>query len=263
MLSAAALLEIYDARLRGESELASAVSCERHGPLAWGKHLGGRGFVSYGPLPADADLAELVGATVAHFAADPEITRFEWKSRGHDPVPELDAVLRGHGFVPDETESVMLGEAAALAVDLPLPAGVTVRRVEAEDDVRRTCVMQAEVFGDEDDQFEAIWHRLSLEPDDLELWVAEADGEIISAGRLEPVLGTEVAGLWGGCTRLQWRGRGVYRALTAERARSALRRGFTVLHSDSTEFSRPILERSGFLKVTTTTPYQWKRPSKN
>ena len=93
----------------------------------------------------------------------------------------------------------------------------------------------------------------------MELWVAEADGQMISAGRLEPVAGTEFAGLWGGATLPQWRRRGIYRALTAARARSALALGKTLLHSDSTEFSRPILERSGLIKVTTTTPYEWRR----
>jgi N-acetylglutamate synthase-like GNAT family acetyltransferase len=93
----------------------------------------------------------------------------------------------------------------------------------------------------------------------MELWVAEAEGQIISAGRLEPVAGTDFAGLWGGATLPQWRRRGIYRALTAARARSALALGKTLLHSDSTEYSRPILERSGLIKVTTTTPYEWRR----
>ena len=78
---------------------------------------------------------------------------------------------------------------------------------------------------------------------------------MVSAGRLEPVPGTEFAGIWGGATAADWRGRGVYRALTAARARSALRLGKRLIHSDSTEDSRPILERYGFLKVTTTTPH--------
>ncbi len=39
---------------------------------------------------------------------------------------------------------------------------------------------------------------------------------------LEPVRGTDFAGIWGGATREEWRGRGIYRALTAARARSAL-----------------------------------------
>jgi predicted GNAT family acetyltransferase len=93
----------------------------------------------------------------------------------------------------------------------------------------------------------------------MEMWVAEAGGRMVSAGRLEPVAGTDFAGIWGGATLPEWRGRGIYRALTAARARSALRLGKTLIHSDSTEFSRPILERSGLVKASTTTPYAWRR----
>jgi hypothetical protein len=93
----------------------------------------------------------------------------------------------------------------------------------------------------------------------MELWVAEAEGRVVSAGRLEPVRGTSFAGIWGGATLAEWRGRGIYRALTAARARSALRMGKTLVNSDSTEYSRPILERSGLVKVSTTTPYHWRR----
>ena len=35
--------------------------------------------------------------------------------------------------------------------------------------------------------------------------------------------------------------------------------GATLIHSDSTEFSRPILESSGLVAVSTTTPYFWRR----
>lgn len=81
----------------------------------------------------------------------------------------------------------------------------------------------------------------------------------MSAGRVEFVEHSSVAGIWGGCTRSRWRGRGIYRALTAQRARSAVARGKTLLQSDSTVDSRAILERAGFLTVTTTTPYHWRR----
>ena len=46
---------------------------------------------------------------------------------------------------------------------------------------------------------------------------------------------------------------------TSARARSALGRGVRYLHSDCTAMSRPILERSGLVAVTTTTPYLWRR----
>jgi hypothetical protein len=35
--------------------------------------------------------------------------------------------------------------------------------------------------------------------------------------------------------------------------------GKKLIYSDSTEDSRPILERAGLVKVSTTTPYLWRR----
>ena len=43
-----------------------------------------------------------------------------------------------------------------------------------------------------------------------------------------------------------------------ERRHADLRMGKTLVNSDSTEYSRPILERSGLVKVSTTTPYEWR-----
>ena len=104
------------------------------------------------------------------------------------------------------------------------------------------CAMLAAVFDDpnSDEEADALLRRLTFD-DSMELWVAESQGQIISAGRLEPVRGSQFAGLWGGATGPEWRGRGVDRALTAARARSALRAGKMLVHSDSTEYSRPIL----------------------
>jgi GNAT superfamily N-acetyltransferase len=264
VLDAAALLEIYDAQLR-EAEVRTAASCERHGPLLWATYGRSRGFVTYRSVAGFEDrLGRLVAATRAHYEERPAITEVEWKTRGHDTAPGLPDLLRHHGFEPEDVESVMLGEAEAMAVDVPLPPGVVLRRITAEPDVRRMSAMQAAVFADDrtdEDLVAELLHRMASDPDSLELWVAEVDGEVISAGRLEPVPGTQIAGIWGGSTLEEWRGRGIYRALTAERARSALRRGLRYLHSDSTEFSRPILQRAGFLAITTTTPYTWHRPA--
>jgi predicted N-acetyltransferase YhbS len=154
----------------------------------------------------------------------------------------------------------MVGRAELLAVDVALPAGVSLRRVTTEREIRATSAMQDQVFGNplSDERAETLLRRLEGDQG-LELWAVEAGGRVVSAGRLEPVPGSDFAGLWGGATLPAWRGRGLYRALTAARARSALRLGRTLLHSDSTPSSRPILERSGLVEVSTTTPYQWCR----
>jgi hypothetical protein len=256
------LLAAYDKQLRTDAETPSAVSVTGIGPLRLVTFAGGRGFITYRDLDgADEDaIRKLVRQALDHYRADPMISRVEWKTRGHDHAPGLHEALLEGGFTQGQPESIMLGEAGALAVDVELPSGVTLRRVTQEPDVRAMTAMVAVAFGDpvSDDMAEALLRRLSSR-DGMELWVAEAHGQIISAGRLEPVHGTDFAGIWGGATLWQWRGRGIYRALTAARARSALRMHKTLVHSDSTEYSRPILERSGLVKVSTTTPYDWRR----
>lgn len=262
MADPADLLAAYDEQLRTDAETPSAVSVTRHGRLRLVTFPGGRGFVTYRDLDdADGDtIRRLVPEALAHFQADSDITRVEWKTRGHDRAPGLQDALLDHGFTPQEPESIMLGEARLLAVDAALPEGVELRTVTKESDVRAMSAMQDEVFGDpvSDEMATALLHRLSLN-DGMQLWIAEAAGHIVSAGRLEPVAGTDFAGIWGGATRPEWRSRGIYRALTAARVRSALGMGKTLIHSDSTEYSRPILERAGLMKASTTTPYHWRR----
>jgi hypothetical protein len=256
------LLTRYDQQLRTEAETPSAVAMTRLGPLRLVTFMGGRGFITYQDL-GDADaqaIRQLVPEALARYQADPQINRVEWKTRGHDRAPGLHDALLDGGFIPAEPESIMVGEARSLAVDVIPPPGVTMRRVSEESDVRAMSAMQDEVFGDpvSDEMADALLRRLSLR-DGMQLWVAETAGRIVSAGRLEPVEGTDFAGIWGGATRADWRGRGIYRALTAARARSALDMGKTLIHSDSTKYSRPILERAGLVRVSTTTPYLWRR----
>lgn len=252
----------YDEQLRTDAETPSAIAVTRLGPVRLVTFAGGRGFVTYRDLAdADADaIAQLVRQALDHYRADPEITRVEWKTRGHDRAPRLHEALLDNGFEPDEPESIMIGHARMLDVEVSLPAEVTLRRVTDNAGVRAMVAMQCAVFGspDSDGMTQAMLHRLAL-GDSMELWVAEVEGQIVSAGRLEPVAGTDFAGIWGGATREDWRGQGIYRALTAARARSALALGKTLIHSDSTGYSRPVLERSGLVKVSTTTPYHWHR----
>ncbi len=271
MTDPAQLLGAYDTQLRTDAETAGATSVTRHGPLHLASFPGGRGFITYRDLGgADAEgIRSLVGAAITHFRDNPAIRQVEWKTRGHDHAPGLHEALLVHGFTAGEPESIMIGQARALAVDVPLPEGVTLRRVSDEGDVRAASALADEVFGgpvpaaESEAMAEDLLRRLSRD-DGVQLWVAEATGPrtgrlIVSTGRLEPVTGTVFAGIWGGATRPGWRGRGIYRALTAARARSAVALGKTLVNSDSTPDSRPILERAGLAKVSTTTPYTWQR----
>lgn len=261
------LLTAYDDQLRTDAEVARATEVGREGPVLWAVFDHG-GFVSYRDLGGleGADLDDLIGRTVAHFRHDTDVASFEWKSRGHDLPADLGDRLVAHGLVPEPVETVMIGEASLLAVDVPLAGTaevpVVVRRIapgaDAVDDLTRLCAAQESVFGG--GRGPSVASSLAeLESGDSEFWIAEVGDRVVCGGRLTPVTGTEFAGIWGGSTLPEFRGRGIYRALVAARARSAVERGVRLIHSDCTHMSRPILERAGLRAVTTTTPYVWRR----
>lgn len=203
------LLAAYDEQLRGRPDAPSALTIDRLGPLWLTTYAGGRVLITYHDLslegqPADeASIRTLVTDAVARCRADRDVVHVDWKTRGHDRAPGLNEALLAHGFEPDETESIMIGTTASLAVDVPLPAGVTLRTVRADADVLAFSELQAEVFGiPVEPMLRALMGRLAVNPL-MELWVAEAalpDGTVrmVSGGRLEPVVGTDFAGLWGG-----------------------------------------------------------------
>ncbi len=261
------LLTAYDDQLRTDAEVAGATEVERAGPVLRAIFEHG-GFVSYRDLGGldGAALDEIIEQTIAHFRDHTHVSSFEWKSRGHDLPTDLGDRLVAHGLVPEPVETVMIGEASLLAVDVPLAdtadGPVVVRRIElgagAVDDLTRLGAAQESVFGGGRGPSTAS-ALAELESGTSEFWVAEVGDRVVCGGRLTPVTGTEFAGIWGGATLPEFRGRGIYRALVAARARSAVERGVRLIHSDCTDMSRPILERSGLRAVTTTTPYVWTR----
>lgn len=262
------LRDRYDAQLRAEAELADCPEVARIGPVLAGTFPDrGRGFVTYASLgdPTRAELDALIDRVVAHFAADDRVGRFEWKTRGHDRPADLLDVLAAHGFALEEVETVMVGEAEPmLAADPGLPPAYALRRAETPDDIRAAERLAGEVFGDDPEQSAALANELvaraTAEPGSFEMWAVHGpDGDPVCSGRVDFVDGTDFAGLWGGACRADHRGLGLYRALTAARARSALARGKRFLQSDCTAYSRPILERAGLVAVTTTTPAIWRR----
>ena len=99
-----------------------------------------------------------------------------------------------------------------------------------------------------------------LESGASEFWVAEVGGRVVSRRPAHRRRGHRVRRRLGRRRPLpDYRGRGIYRALVSARAASAMERGVRFIHSDCTDMSRPILERSGLRAVTTTTPYVWTR----
>jgi GNAT superfamily N-acetyltransferase len=142
------------------------------------------------------------------------------------------------GLEPEDEETVVVAESASISPPAP--------DIELREDVEAFVALAERVFGR---------RQGSGFPKDAVSVVACVDGQPVSGGRVDLDPGVEFAGLFGGVTLPEFRGRGLYRATVARRAELARERGYRWLYVDALPTSRPILERLGFVKLTTTTPY--------
>jgi GNAT superfamily N-acetyltransferase len=259
------LLAAYDAQVRDRvpDPLPEGVTVERDGPLVRFFGMGGRGFVVYRDLGGldGAELDELIARQVHVFAERGEA--FEWKQHGHDRPDDLSRRLLAAGFVPEETETVVIAPVAAIASEPRLPEGVTLREATSRADFERIAGLEQAVWGDHGQEtwlVEMLESERTVDPDAITIVVTEAGATVVCAAWIRFELGTEFVTLWGGATLPEWRRRGIYRATVAQRANVAAERGFRYLEVDASDDSRPILERLGFRAVTTTTPYVWSPP---
>jgi GNAT superfamily N-acetyltransferase len=254
----------YDAQLRTvvPDPLPEGLRVERDGPLL--RITGyGSGGIGYRDLAGTegAELDELIARQVRVFAERGEA--FEWKLHGHDRPADLTERLLAQGFVPEDLETVVIAPVAEIAGEVTPPDRVSVREVSARRDLERIGAME-----------DAIWHdgrtgwladsleaERAADPDAMTIAVAESADEFVCAGWVRFVSETDFATLWGGGTLPEWRRRGIYHALVAYRANLAAARGFRFLQVDASSESRPILQRMGFVAVTTTTPYIWTPPA--
>ena len=266
MPGAAELLAAYDTQLRAHisDPLPRGVTVERDGPLLRWLGLASRGFVLYRNLGGleGAELDALIARQVQVFAERGE--RFEWKLHGHDRPTDLPQRLCAAGFVPEDTETVVIAPAADIAGEAPLPEGVSLREVTSRADFERIAALEQAVWGPEDQQswlVEMLESERAVDPEALTIVVAEAGATVVCAAWIRFEAETGFATLWGGATLPVWRRRGIYRTIVAHRASLAVARGFRYLETDASADSRPILERLGFTAVTTTTPFVWSPPA--
>ncbi len=260
MPAAADLLAAYDAQLRGRmpEHLPAGETAVRDGPVIRFSGGAGQGWVLYRDLGGleGAELDELIARQVDVFRARGD--RFEWKYHSHDLPPDLPERLLAHGFVPEPTETIVIADVDAIAGEPELPDGVTLREVVERADLERIAGMEHRVWNDDHSWLaDMIEGERAADPDSITVVAAEAGETVVCAGWIRFEAGTEFGTLWGGATLPDYRRRGIYRATVVYRANLARDRGKRYLEVDASDDSNPILQRLGFVPVTTTTPYIW------
>lgn len=205
----------------------------------------------------------VIAEQLAFFGA--RAAEFEWKYYDYDQPADLAGRLARAGLVAEEPESFVVAEVPVIIAALasaPVPAGITIERVTDPAGVDVMNSVQESVFGEDRSELRAsLLAQLAAAPEMTGLFVAMAGDVPVSAARIEFLPETEFAGLWGGGTLPEWRGRGIYRELVKHRAELAAERGYKYLTVDASDQSRPILERLGFTRLAVTTPYIWTPPA--
>jgi GNAT superfamily N-acetyltransferase len=178
----------------------------------------------------------------------------EWKLYGHDRPPDLAERLVAAGLTPEDEEVVLVAPLAGLDLDVPVDADVRVATDAAG--IAAFVDVNERVFGERySDIGRELERALEEDPPSMLAVLCFAGGAPVSAARIDFNAESEFAGLYGGATVAEWRGRGLYRATVAKRAQLARERGYRYLFVDALPTSRPILERLGFVQITTTTPF--------
>ncbi|HEV2358640.1 MAG TPA: GNAT family N-acetyltransferase [bacterium] len=262
-MTPAEILARFDAEMRIDPPPRPGVQYERVGNVV-------RGFGTWHAVvfarltSANADAAIAEQVAFFHAIANTAGARaIEWKVYGHDTPADLGSRLSAVGFEPDEPETLMVldlaappraGDAGAELSDATAtPLGIDIRRVTGAAGLADLIAAGSAAFGrSEAEQMARIGRELSARLGDpaLSLHVAYAAGRPVAGARLECPPERSFAGLWGGGTIPEYRGRGIYRALVQTRAQEARRRGYRYLRVDARETSRPILERLGFVSLT-------------
>jgi len=217
-----------------------------HGPRHW---------VIYSKL-TEATADDAIEREVAHHRRLG--VGFEWKVFSHDRPPDLTERLARRGFEIGPREAVLVYELSRPAA-WATQGAVDVMRVDRPADVpifrRAAETIFAKDYSPTSAELTAAIEAGSFQH---RAYVAMADGRAVSIGRLYTHPDSAFAGLYGGGTLAAYRGRGLYRAVVAARARDAIAAGAKYLVVDALPTSRPILESLGFQPVAETWPCDWR-----
>jgi GNAT superfamily N-acetyltransferase len=242
-MDAAQVLARYDAEIRADPP--AEVGVKRMWADGVLRTVGAYNFIGWWTF-GSGDTAAAVTREAAFFRAK----GVQWKVFDHDGPRNLAEALEAAGFEEYGPETFLVLDLDAVAASFEPPPGIDVQEVKDRAGAADLVAVSEAAFGrDEPWRLEQLVGRLD-DPTQV-LFVAYDGGVPVSSGRLELAPGKAFAGLYGGGTRPDYQGRGVYRALVAARAAEARRRGHRYLTVDARETSRPILERIGFQPLTT------------
>lgn len=246
---------LYDDEMRRRLVAPPGLRREERGALTW----------VLGPTPHPLDhmvahsrlTATDADATIERVVSDARRDGHgvAWGVHAHDEPADLGARLERRGFVREESERILVLDAADPRLEAAPHAGVSLRRVTREAEVGDAIAINEAVWGDGLTEWLLRWWRGSWagETDPVGIFVADVDGRPAGAAWVAPHAGRSFASLFGATVLPALRGRGAYRALIAARARFARDAGARRLLVGANDQSAPPLARLGFAPIAART----------
>jgi hypothetical protein len=258
-ISNSELRDLYEKQVRRNTTPDNSGATVDHGPtfVRWAAHNGlGWSEVFWSSLN-ETNADEAIAAHIEFYSS--RGLSFMWGVYDYDLPHDLGTRLLNAGFVEAGASTVMIAESSLVAEDPILPDGTKLVHVRDAAGVDLLIAVHESVFAhDHQDLRRSILQRLRVAPQEMDMFVVMADGDPVSASRIEYLPASEFAALWGGSTEAKWRGKGLYRAQISRRAQLAAERGYRFLMVLASENSRPILTGLGFVTISHVNRYFWK-----
>lgn len=211
---------------------------------------------------AGADADAVIAAEVARVRG--EARGMQWNVYDDDVPTDLGARLARAGFREQARETVLVRATDGAATDPGAPPeGVTLRRLSREDELGDYFAVDEAVWGTAFSAWVRGWFvpALAGRADPVAIFVAYAGPAPVGCGWVTLPPRRTFAHLFGGTVLPPHRGRGVYRALVAARARTARAAGLPWLVTDANAHSEPRLTRAGFTPIARRTEWVLDPPA--
>lgn len=184
---------------------------------------------------------------------------FEWKVFDHDRPYGLMERLASRGFEIGEREAFLVLNLKSVPEGLRISQAHNVKKVASHEELINYVSVHNKVFKKSPStQAEGLLKTMKKRLTSECLYVGYFDDSPVACGRISFEQDGIFAGLWGGATLAEYRNRGLYTSILAERVKEAIKRNFKMITVDALPASRPILEKWGFSFLGFTCPCVWR-----